>query len=486
MESETPAIDIELIKKRAVTGVVALTSRTMFLQIISLAAFSLLSVFLSPAAIGIYIAVTAIMRIINFFTDFGFGAAIVQKHQEVLEEELATAFTLQMLVTLTIFLFFWFGQSAIASFFHLAQNGRELLLVLIFTLFLSSFKTIPAVLLERHLKFDKVIIPQIVESLFFNVIVVVLAFKGWGVSSYTWSTLISALAGIPAYYLVFPWKPHLQLTRRSLKMLSYGIQFQAKSILGTIKDDLLTTFLAKILPFSQLGFIGWGQKWAFFSFRFLVDSITKVTFSAYSRFQHDVKLLRRAVEISLFVTSFFLFPILSGLILTSSYFIKFIPHYQKWEPALFSLYFFSLNAAVSSLSNILVNTLDATGRVKTTLKLMVFWTTLTWILTPLFIYRFGYNGVAAASFLVTLTIVITIYLVKKIVDFSFWQSIQRPFWATMFMSLVVFIALRTITTNLITLLVAIIIGMVSYAVIVWFLARDEIIKQTALLLKRKQ
>ncbi len=476
--------EVELIKKRAVTGVIALTSRTLALQVVSLVAFSLLSVFLSPASIGIYIAVTAIMRIINFFTDFGFGAAIVQKKEEILDEELATAFTLQSLVTLAIFLFFWFTQGQIAQFFHLGISGQQLLVVLIFTLFLSSFKTIPSVLLERHLKFDKLVIPQMVEAIVFNAIVVVLAFKGWGVASYTWSTLAAALAGIPAYYLVSPWKIRLQITTKSLKMLVYGVQFQAKSILGTIKDDLLTTFLAKILPLSQLGLIGWGQKWAFFSFRFLVDSITKVSFSAYSRLQHDTALLKMALEKSLFATSFFLFPILSGLILTSSYFIRFIPHYQKWEGALFSLYFFCLNAGVSSLSNILVNTLDATGRVKTTLKLMVFWTTLTWVLTPTLIYFFGYNGVAVASFLVTLSIVITIRLVKKIVDFNFWSSIQNPLWATLIMSLVVFVTARMFAGNLLMLFLIILFGVGIYVVSIWILAKNEIIKQVNFLLKK--
>lgn len=469
-------VDLAVIKKRAVTGVIALTSRTLILQLISLLAFSLLSIFLSPSAIGIYIAVTAIMRIISFFTDFGFGAAIVQKKEEVKEEDLTTAFTVQALVTLLIFLFFWASQGYISSFFHFGREGRQLLVVLIFTLFLSSFKTIPSVLLERSLKFDKLVVPQIIESIVFNLLVVILAFRGFGVGSYTWSTLLSALAGIPAYYLVSPWQVRLGISVSSLRMLSYGIQFQAKSILGTIKDDLLTTFLAKILPFSQLGFIGWGQRWAFFSFRFLVDSITKVSFSAYARLQHDATALKIAIERSLFAASFFLFPVLSGLILTSSYFIMFIPQYQKWEGALFSLYFFSLNAGVSSLSNILVTTLDATGRVKTTLKLMIGWTVLTWVLTPTFVFLLGYNGVAIASFLVTLTIVFTVYLVKKFVDFNFTESIARPLQATIIMSILVYISERFLVNNLITLFLVIALGIAVYTVTIWLLAKKEILK----------
>lgn len=80
---------------------------------------------------------------------------------------------------------------------------------------------------------------------------------------------------------------------------------------------------------------------------------------------------------------------------------------------------FSLNALVSSMSGILVNVLDATGRVKTTLKLMILWTILTWIFTWIGIFIFGYNGVAIASFIITLTIFITIRLVKEKFNFVF-------------------------------------------------------------------
>ena len=468
--------DASIVKARAVKGVLALTSRTLFLQLISLISFSLLSASLSPAAIGVYVAVTAIMRIVNFFTDFGLGAAIVQKKDNVTQDDLSTAFTIQVLITLLIFAIFFALRNYISSYFHLSTEGLLLLLVLIFTLFLSSFKTIPSVMLERNLHFSRVVIPQIAESLVFNILIVILAYRGLGVSSYTWSTLIASIIGIPFYYLVSPWKIKLGFSLSSMKVLLYGTAFQAKSILGTIKDDLLTTFLIKLLPFSQIGLIGWGQRWSFFSFRFFVDSVTKVTFSAYSRLQHDSSLLKSTIEKSLFATSLTMFPILAGLMLTSSYFIRFIPQYNKWEGAIFSLYFFCLNAAVSSLSNILVNVLDATGNIKTTLKLMVMWTLLTWTITPFFIYLFGYNGVAAASFIVTLTIFITVYLVKQIVKFDFFKSIYQPVVATMGMSVIVYIFNRFAVTNLFMLSGSILLGLIAYSAIIMLMAKKEIIE----------
>ena len=57
---------------------------------------------------------------------------------------------------------------------------------------------------------------------------------------------------------------------------------------------------------------------------------------------------------------------------------------------------------------------------------MVLWTALTWILTHLFIFMYGYNGVAFASFLISLTVVITLYMARKIGKFNLLKSISKP------------------------------------------------------------
>jgi O-antigen/teichoic acid export membrane protein len=143
-----------------------------------------------------------------------------------------------------------------------------------------------------------------------------------------------------------------------------------------------------------------------------------------------------------------------------------------------------LNAAVSSLSGILVNILDATGRVKKTLHLMVIWTILTWVLTPIFILWFGYNGVAAASFVVTLTIAYTVHLVKKIVNFNFFSSIYHPLISAIVMSIIVFICTQIFVRDFFTLLLAIIIGGATYACTLFIFAKDDLYALRNILIKK--
>ena len=59
-------IDIALIKKRSLTGVVALTSRTFILQVIALSATFLLTIFLSPQVFGVFYVVSAIISFLIF------------------------------------------------------------------------------------------------------------------------------------------------------------------------------------------------------------------------------------------------------------------------------------------------------------------------------------------------------------------------------------------------------------------------------------
>lgn len=468
-------LSIDVIAHRSAKGVVALVSRTFILNLISFGTFLLIFTVLSARDVGIYTAVVAIQRVISFFSDFGFGAALVQKKGDISHEDISTSFTLQASVTFAIFVLLFLLKGFLMNFFRLGNDAFYLLFALVFTLFLSSFKTIPSILLERTIDFHRLVIPQILESLTFNVIFVVLVLSHFGLSSFTWAFLISSLISIPFYYMIRPWKISFGIHSSSLIHLKFGIQFQIKNVLAAIKDDMLTVFLAKLLSFAELGYIGFSQRLSLFVYRYIVDSVTKVTFSTYSRMQEDHAMLKKTIEKSLFFVTLAMFPALSGLIISAPYFIRYLPGWHgKWEPAIISLVFFSLNAAVSSISGILVNVLDSTGKVKVTLKLMILWTTLTWILTPILILIFGFNGVAVASFLVSLTIFITIKLVREVVSFNLMESIKAPLIATLTMSIFVYIFSSLFVNGLVSLIIIVILGAITYSICIYVTSFKEL------------
>lgn len=470
-------MDLEEIKKRTIRSIIALTGRTIFLQATNLVAFFLLGIFLSPSAVGIFIAVSALIRIFTMFTDLGLGAALIQKKEDLDKKDLETAFTLGEILVVTVVVAGFLLTPLVSRFTNLDNQGIFLYQVLLITLFISSLKVLPSILLERKLAFETQTIPQIVEALAFNFLVVFLAYKNFGVASYAWAILASALIGLPIYYIVSPWKISLGLSKEKIKhLLSFGVAYQGKSVLAVVKDDLLTFFLTGIVGTAGIGYWGWAQRWAYSPFRLIVDSVTRVTFPAYSRIQHDREILRMGIEKSLFAVSFILFPVLTIIAFLIGPAMQIIPKYAKWEPALVSFYFLCAGAAVSALSNILVNALDATGRVKTTLGLMGTWIVLTWFLTLALVAKFGFTGISMASFLVSLTIVLTVYLTKRVIKFSFIGSVYKPVIGCLGAGVgLYFLKLPLILISP--------VGVIIYMLILAILARKELVANTKIVFK---
>ena len=430
---------INLIVKRAITGVATFVISGFFIQIFTTFGGFILTVILAPSIYGVFTLVSALLNILIYFSDIGLAAALVQKKEEPTEKDLTSTFTMQQIIIFTIVILGMIFSGPIAAFYKLDAQGLMLLRVLIFSLILSSLKTIPSILLERKLSFNRLIIPQIAENVVFYTTAVTLAIFGWGISAFTWAVLARGVVGLYLIYFLSPWRPRVGLNKLSAKNLtSFGLPFQINTTLALLKDDLITVFLGKILTFSEIGYIGWAQQWAFKPLRFFMDPVNRVIFPAYSRLQDHKEELAKAIEKSLFFVTFFVYPSIFAMAAIAPEIMKLIPKYQKWEPAIPLLYLFLVNAIFSAISTTFTNALFATGRPKIVLKFMMFWTSATWLLTYPLVIKFGYLGVGIASAIVASTSLLTIYFVKKEIPVTVAKNIIGP----LFISVIMFASMR--------------------------------------------
>ena len=474
-------LDIELIKKKAIAGVVTFTLRTFFVQAFTFLATFILTILLAPEIFGIFFVVSAIINLFIYFSDVGLAAALIQKKEEPSRDDLVSTFTIQQLIIFSLVVIGLMISAKIAAFYKLDYQGLLLLRVLIFSSVLSSLKTIPSILPERKLNFTLLVIPQIAENIVFYTVAVVSAYLKFGIAAFTWAVLARGIVGLGLIYILSPWRPAIGISLKNAKRLtSFGIPFQANSVLALLKDDLLTAFLGKILPFAQVGYIGWAQKWAFIPLRFFMDNVNKVTFPAYSRLQSHTNELSKAVEKSLFFVTYFVYPSVFGMAAIAPKLLEVIPKYNKWEPALPLLYFFAVNSIFSAVSTTFTNSLFAINRPKIVLKFMVFWTVATWVLTYPLVVKFGYIGVGLASAIVAATSIAIIYFVKKEIPVSVGKNIFGPFAISALMFLLVKITVNVLVKDIFGLILTIIIGAIiyfalSFAVFKRHLTEDAII-----------
>lgn len=470
-------LDIELIKKKAKSGVIVLTSRTAFLQLITFSATFLLTILLKPETFGIFYVVSAAVSFLSYFSDIGLAAALVQKKDKINEDDLNTTFTIQLLLVSVIVCIAYIFSANIINFYRLDSAGLWLFRALLISFFLSSFKTIPSVILERRLDFNRFVIPQIVETLFFYITVVLLAWRGWGITSFTVGVLLRAVSGLITIYLIMPWFPRLGIKKESAaRLLHFGVPFQLNSFLALIKDDLLTVYLGKALSFAQVGYIGWAKKWSEMPLRLIMDNINKVSFPAFSRLQHDKTQLIKAVEKAIFFVFLLTLPVVLGEMIMIDTLVKIIPKYSKWQPALFSFYLFSVSVIFASISSLLTNMIQSLGKVNLTLKLMIMWTTLTWILIPIMIKKIGFNGMAIAMLIISATSIITIIIAHKLVAFDFLNVVTKPLVISLITGGIMYsvhLFYRTVDYKQIILIA--VSGIVTYFICLYFFVRKDII-----------
>lgn len=433
-------VDIQEIRHKSIKGVVSYALRTLALQAIGFVATLLLGYYLSPEDFGIYFIVTSVISVFTFLSDIGLAAALVQKKDDPTVSELRTTFTVQQLLAFLIFGLVIVLSPIWKTHNGLNQDGVLLLYALGFSFVLASMKTIPSILLERKLEFGKLVFPQIVENVLFYTTAVILAAKGFGVRSYTYAVIIRSLAGVVTIYLLQAWPVGLAFSKQALRgLLRFGVKFQLNDFIARLKDDLFIVVLARFLPAAEMGYISWGKRWSMFPYQFSVNSVMAVTFPTFSRLQDHPDKLKRGIEKSLFFVTLVIFPVLAGLSVMALPLTNILPKYQKWQPALPSLYFFCVNIAWAAISTPLTNTLNAIGKIDKTLKLMVMWTVLTWTVTPVAVYLFGFTGVAVASAIVASTSLVTVWMLRKHVRIDFLDQVWRQLAGSLTMAGVLYL-----------------------------------------------
>lgn len=468
-------ITIEEIKKRVKKSFFSLLARQVLLRIIGFVTINIVLAKILPVeTLGIFNIATGIITFFAFFSDVGLAASLIQKKEELKNEDISTTFTIQVIIVGILSLAIFLSAPYFGNLYNLNSDGVWLIRILGISFFLTSLKVTPSVLLERNLRFNPLVFVEVVETLVFNILLIFLVYQGKGIWSFSIATLVKGMVGVVIIYAVAPVRVGLGIEKEAArKLLSFGLPFQANNLLALVKDRLVPLVIARMVGATGIGYITWSQNLAFLPLEFM-NIITRITFPAFSRLQSDSQSLSRAVEKSLFITALVVYPTLFGIGAILPSLVTYVVS-SKWQPAVNSFYLFAFSTYWAVMSTTFTNTLNAIGKIKITLKLMVMWTVLTWVLTPILTLSFGFIGVALASFIISFSSVVTIILVKRILVVNILGAISIPTLASLAMGVLVYFYAQFLVRDKLTLIGAILIGVIFYSLIIYLFAKDKII-----------
>lgn len=469
--------EVGAVKRKVIVSTFSLFFQSGYSAGLGLFANLVLTILLSPQVFGIYFTVLSLIAILNYFSDIGLAASLIQK-KEIEDKDVSTVFTFQQLMILSVIFIGWMATSIIMSFYKLPLEGQYLYWALLLAFFLSSLKTIPSVFLERKIKFQKIVLVQVLENTVFYCTVIIMAFLGWGLTSFTIGVILRATVGLIAIYWLSPWKIKIGIDISALKKhLTFGVPFQMSSFLALVKDDLLILYLGKVLGFQTLGYIGWAKKWAEAPIRIIMDSLSRVLFPLFSRIQDNFNKTKKVVEKTIFYQSAVIIPSIFGLALLMPKLVYLIPKYTKWIPALPFFFLFCLSALLSSYSTPFINLLNGLGKTKISFRFMLVWTILTWILTPILTRIIGEFGFPVILVFLSSSFVVVIYTAKNYVKFSFLPNVYPFLLSAIIMTIVVYAIINLPFAPTLILIIAIGGGIIMYLSILKLIFSIDLIKE---------
>ncbi|MBI5535072.1 MAG: oligosaccharide flippase family protein [Deltaproteobacteria bacterium] len=419
-------VNADVMKRRAVLGVIAMIARTVVLQFVVFGGTIVLARLLEKSDFGVFTTLQFVLTFFLFFGDAGLGAALVQKKEEPSQRELASVLVFQVIISLVVMAIVCVAASWMHLFWKdLPEGSTWLMRAISLSLLLTSLRVVPSIMMERYLKFGRLAILEVLLSVGFYLGATIFAFLGFRVWALIIGVLIQGFVGVIAAFVMSPWRPSIAFDWKLLRpIIAFGIPFQLKNVIGFVNGATMPVYAGRVLGMAAVGVIGQAQNIAFFPLR-LVEIMARVTFPLFARLHGDKELfaatLARSVQICALGTLFFV-----GLLLGLGRNIVHVWLTDKWIDAVPLLYIYAGAISIGFLSPLVASALDAAGKPKVFSRLAIGWTALNWMVVPLTTPKWGLLGFVGGYtvHVVAGNLAVIIVLVKLIPNAKIWPRVR--------------------------------------------------------------
>lgn len=432
-----PELEAEEVRRLALRGVGALIVRSIGQRGLQMIGNVLLARWLAPTTFGLYAIVSFVIGIAGFLADLGLGAALVQRRERLTERDLRTAFTLSLVMNALVVAALWIVAGPIVHAYGVSGAHVTAVRVMALSVLASSFTAVPTIRLERELRFKQISIADLLGQVAYLGITVPLAF-GYRAPShaeanadaavwiFVWGSLASRAVHATVMNLTARWRPRLGFhAATARRMLSFGVPYQLNGFVNALKDNFIPTFIAFVAGATAVGYVTWAVGLVTNAL-ILLPVVSRVTFPAYARLQHDPEALRGAIEKSIKWVAATVFPATLFLVALARQTVEHV-YGPKWAPGLPSVYLLSVPMLHAAYSTVMVSALYGLGRARTVLRLTVIWAIAGWALgVPLTIWL-GPHGFAAAMCVVSWLSILTVREMNKVVKVSFVPTVCKIF-----------------------------------------------------------
>ncbi len=419
-------VDIKCLRRRATAGarwIAAATGvrvATQFVQLAILARLLRVEDFGLMALVGVVIAFS------KAFGDAGVSNAIIY-YRNATRDELSSLYWLNVLSGLAVFAMVWVCAPAIARFYHqplLTDLVRASSVVFVLGPLGRQFE----VLSERDLHFRRLALIETLSVLVGATVGVILAWRGYGVWSLVFSTILQAVVSAFALAVVgwSTWRPRLRFVPRECRrFLHFGLYQMGERTLNLAGQNVDKLVIGALMGPALLGYYELAYRFVARPYQIINPIFTRVAFPVFSAVQGERDRLRKGFLELIDGVAAISMPVYLGMLAVAEPFIR-VQLGTGYEPTIGLLQILAIYGLVASIGSPAGSLLMACGRADLGFYLNVLRTVL--VLIGIWIgARWGLTGIAWSVVMVSVLVMfpVGLYLRRHLIDLGTRQYLSH-------------------------------------------------------------
>lgn len=377
----------------------------------------LLARLLFPEDFGLIGMATVFISFIQVFNDIGMNAALVQRKEELLNEEhYYTSFWTGIVWSGLIYLLIYLVIAPLIVDFYEEYKLLSIVRVLSLSILFSPLVSIQRAILTKRFDFKKLSFISFSTSIAAGIVAIILAFLDYGVWALVFNVVTPVILSIPLYFMSTAFVPKLIWDKKAFSdIFGFGVFTTGSSLLIKVTSQMDYLLVGKLVGKTSLGV---------YTFAFIVTEMiraqiinvfTKVMYPIFSKDQDDEDKLKYYYLELLKVISLVIIPMMLLLIYFTTGIINFL-FGNKWDAAIPIVKIFAWSVIIHMPLVSITAMIRGSGKPKTELNFQ-FIRALVFYLPVIFIgtYYYGIMGTAWAHLIAKiLTVTFGIYLLNKL------------------------------------------------------------------------
>lgn len=409
--------DIANIKSQTVVGLGALLIREVCIKILATGGQFVLVRLLIPEVFGQMAIILLIVGFVDLFSDLGLTQAVIQKEKSLTNKVLSSILIFKLFITFSTITILAFLTPILVSFYELESRITGFIYLLLIASIVRVTKSFLVSLFERNLNYSIIPTIDIIGIIVYYGVSIVLAIRGYGLLSLVIAIVCKEIVEMLVAYIYNPFRPSLYFNVKDIfSFVRFGIPLQLNIFVAFFHRSITTVIASITTSTHALGLLTWSLTIASVP-KAVNENFGRVAFSSFSRIQNNKILLNKAVNQSIRILTLIALFFVVHIITSGKEFIELFAG-REWIEAYTILVFIVPTALFFSMTATFGQAIIAVGKTKEFLFATSFAVILEWIVTFVFAFAFGYNGIAFSALCGSIILFTLLYILYSSYNYS--------------------------------------------------------------------